>query len=124
MQNVHEILRRLMAVVVSSAFRKSLNSFTFFAGAIARERSQKFKVMRFSNLGSEKRGGFLQLFCRFSPGKRHNICTENFTTFFTARKEICHLELTLGASPPKELLLKIARFLGSAMAIANHREIA
>ena len=28
--------------------------------------------------------------------------TENFTTFFTARIEICHLELTLGASSPKQ----------------------
>ena len=26
--------------------------------------------------------------------------TENFTIFFTARKEICHLELSLGASSP------------------------
>ena len=28
--------------------------------------------------------------------------TENLTTFFTARKEICHLELTLGASSPNK----------------------
>ena len=27
---------------------------------------------------------------------------ENFTAFFAARKEFCHLELTLGASSPKE----------------------
>ena len=27
--------------------------------------------------------------------------TENFTTFLTARQQICHLELTLGASSPK-----------------------
>ena len=27
--------------------------------------------------------------------------TENFTTFFTSRKKICHLELTLGSSSPK-----------------------
>ena len=29
------------------------------------------------------------------------LVTENFTKFFTARKEIRHLELTLGASSPK-----------------------
>ena len=29
------------------------------------------------------------------------LVTENFTTFFTARKEDCHLKLTLRASSPK-----------------------
>ena len=29
--------------------------------------------------------------------------TKNFTTFFTARKETGHLDLTLGASLPKKL---------------------
>ena len=43
-----------------------------------------------------------QIFCRFSPGKRGvKFVTENFTTFFTSRKEICHLELTLRESSPK-----------------------
>ena len=45
-----------------------------------------------------------QMFCQFSPGKKKpelKFVTGNFTTFFTARKEICHLELTLGASSPK-----------------------
>ena len=36
-----------------------------------------------------------------SPGKMGvNFVTENFTTFFTARKEICQMELTLGAFSP------------------------
>ena len=40
-------------------------------------------------------------FCQFSPGKiGSKSVTENFTTFFTSRKEICHLELTLGESSP------------------------
>ena len=43
-----------------------------------------------------------QIICRFSPGKIGlKFVTENFTTFFTSRKEICHLELTLGESSPK-----------------------
>ena len=42
-----------------------------------------------------------QSFCQFSPGKLGlNFVTENFATFFTARKEIYHLELNLGASSP------------------------
>ena len=41
----------------------------------------------------------------FSPRKIGlKFVTENFTTFSTARKEICHLELTLGASSPKGCL--------------------
>ena len=37
-----------------------------------------------------------QIFCRFYPRKMGlNFVTENFTTIFTARKEICHLELAL-----------------------------
>ena len=42
-----------------------------------------------------------QIFCQFSPreiGLKHD--TESFTTFFTVRKEIYHLDLTLGASSP------------------------
>ena len=31
----------------------------------------------------------------------YKFVTENFTTFFTARKDICPLELTLGASSPE-----------------------
>ena len=31
-----------------------------------------------------------------------NFITENSTTFFTARKDICHLELALGASSPNK----------------------
>ena len=42
---------------------------------------------------------FLPIFPRKKIGL--NFVTENFTTFFAARKEICHLELTLGASSPK-----------------------
>ena len=38
---------------------------------------------------------------------------ENFTTFFTSRKEICHLELTLGESSPKESANRFARKLSS-----------
>ena len=36
----------------------------------------------------------------FSKEKR--VVTANFTTFFTARKDMCHLELTLGAFSPKK----------------------
>ena len=39
----------------------------------------------------------------FPRRKRLKFVTENFTTFFTARKEICHLELTLGPSLPKKV---------------------
>ena len=42
-----------------------------------------------------------QIFCRFSPGKIDlQFVTENFTVFFTARKEICQLELALGLCFP------------------------
>ena len=42
---------------------------------------------------------------KFSPGKIGlTFVTKNFTTFFTARKEICHLELTLGESSPTRML--------------------
>ena len=57
-----------------------------------------------------------QIFCQFSPGKIGlKFVTENFTTFFTARKEICHLELTLGAFAPNKLrifnrLFRMVRF--------------
>ena len=45
-----------------------------------------------------------QIFCQFSPGEiGFNFVTENFTTFFNARKEMCHLELAPGASSPKIL---------------------
>ena len=43
-------------------------------------------------------------FCQFSPGNIGlTFVTDNFTTFFTARKEVCHLELTLVASSPNVL---------------------
>ena len=52
------------------------------------------------SLGSEECGGFL-VADFLSPGKMAlKFVTGNFATFFTARKEICHLELTLGASSP------------------------
>ena len=39
------------------------------------------------------------------PGKiGFKIVTKNFTTFLTSRKEIYHLELTLGESSPKILI--------------------
>ena len=42
-----------------------------------------------------------QIFCQFSPGKIGlHFVSKNFTTFFTARKVVCHLEFTLGASSP------------------------
>ena len=42
-----------------------------------------------------------KILCRFSSGKLGlKLVTENSTTFFTVGKEICHLELTLGASSP------------------------
>ena len=67
-----------------------------------RERSQKFKVMKFWNFWSDKCGGFLAAnFCQTFPGKIGlNFVTENFTTFFTPRQEICHVQLTLRASSP------------------------
>ena len=66
-----------------------------------RESSQKIKVMKFWNFGSDKCGDFLvAIFCQNSPGEVGlNFVTENFTTF-TPRKETCHLQLTLGASSP------------------------
>ena len=45
-------------------------------------------------------------FCQFSPGKiGFKFVAKNFTAFLTARKEICHLELTLEASSPNSLLV-------------------
>ena len=41
----------------------------------------------------------------FSQEKCLTFVTENFTTFVTARKEICHMELTLGASSPKKICI-------------------
>ena len=42
-----------------------------------------------------------QSFCLFSSGEIGLVfVTENFATLFTARKETCHPELTLGASSP------------------------
>ena len=57
------------------------------------------------NFWSEKCRGFgVATFLSVSPRKKGlKFVTENVTTFFTARKEICHLELTLGASSPKHL---------------------
>ena len=53
-----------------------------------------------------------QIFCQFSPGKIGvKFDTENFTTFFTARKDICHLELTLGTSSPKAAFMHVVVFL-------------
>ena len=53
--------------------------------------------------GSENSVGFLVAnFLSIFPRKMGlRFGTENFTTFFTAREEICHLELTLGASSSK-----------------------
>ena len=48
-------------------------------------------------------GGFLVAnILSFFPRKNRLefFVTENFTTLFTARKDICHLELTPGASSP------------------------
>ena len=45
-----------------------------------------------------------QIFCQFSPGKIGlNFVTENLIRFFTSRKDICHLELTLGESLPNRV---------------------
>ena len=41
-------------------------------------------------------------------GTGFKLVTENFPTFFTAREEICHLELTLGASSPKDSFTSLA----------------
>ena len=38
--------------------------------------------------------------CVDFPREKMKSVTENFTTFFTSRQEIRHLELTLGASSP------------------------
>ena len=68
---------------------------------VAREPSQKFKVMKFEILGVTNVVDFWwQYFWQLSPGKIGlQFVTEDFTTFVTASKEICHLELTLGVSP-------------------------
>ena len=57
---------------------------------LTRERSQKFKVMKFEILGVTKMADFMwQIFCQFPPGKIGlKFVTENFTTFFTARKKL------------------------------------
>ena len=36
-----------------------------------------------------------------SQEKGFKFVTENLTTFFTARKDICHLELAVGTFSPK-----------------------
>ena len=66
----------------------------------ARERSLKFNVMKFCNFGSENVVDFWwQFFVGFPQGKRFEICHRKLHHhFFTATKENCHLELTLGAS--------------------------
>ena len=45
-----------------------------------------------------------QILCHIFSRKNRlkSFVTENFTTFFTSRKDICHLELTLGESSPKK----------------------
>ena len=45
-----------------------------------------------------------QMFSLFSTRENAEFFTENFTTFFTTRKDICHLELTLGVSSSKKTL--------------------
>ena len=46
-----------------------------------------------------------RMFCRFSQEQSFKFVTENFTTIFTARKWICHLELTLGGFSRKRCRL-------------------
>ena len=60
--------------------------------------------MKFENLGvKDGVDSWWQIFCRFSPQKIGlKFVTANFTTFFTAIKEICHLEFTLGAPLPND----------------------
>ena len=58
---------------------------------------------------------FLSIFPRQNKGL--TIVTENFTTFITARKEICRLKVTLGASSLRDDSLgkgtkRIVRFWG------------
>ena len=72
----------------------------------------------------EKLGGFLVAnFLSYFP--RENglkfitpKTSENFTTFSTARKEICHLELALGATSRKDRF-QVARFDSIANRIAS-----
>ena len=75
---------------------------------------------------TEKCRGFLVAnFLSISPGKiDFKFVTESFTTFFTARKEICHLELTLGASSPNSSAHSNCREDRRSLAIFNRREIA
>ena len=63
--------------------------------------------MKFEILGVKYLVDFWwQIFCQFSPGKVGlKFVTENFTEFFTAKKNICHLELALGAFLPNNLFL-------------------
>ena len=46
-----------------------------------------------------------------SEGIGLNVVTENCTTFFTTRKEVCHLEFALGASLPQSA--NFSKFRGS-----------
>ena len=66
--------------------------------------------MKFGSFGSEKCGGFLVANCLsiFPRKNRLKLCHRKFTTFFTARKDNCRLELTLGACSPNTLAQTIA----------------
>ena len=72
------------------------------------------RVMKLWNSGSKNMVDFWwQMFCQFSPGKIGlKFATETFTTSFTARKEICHLELTLGASLPNRRRINAESMFG------------
>ena len=55
-----------------------------------------------------------QAFCQISPGKIGlNFVTENFTTFFIPRQKFCHVQLTLGASSPIQLVEGATKCKGS-----------
>ena len=91
--------------VIREVFHPPLFSTPPWAMASSEEQSQKFKVMKLEILGVKNVVDFWwTFFCQCPPGKIGSIfVTGNFATFFTARKESCHLELTLGASSPKML---------------------
>ena len=62
-----------------------------------------------------------QISCQFSPGKIGlKFVTENFTTFFTSRKDICHLELTLGESSLSDPRCMTNRLDLKSLAIFGH----
>ena len=88
------------------------------------ERSQLFKVMKFWNFGSETCGGFLvaDFLSIFSRKIGFKFVTENFTAFFTASKDICHLELTLGASSPSNFEVR-CNILGADGSSQNYASL-